>query len=66
MKDIHAIQHDLRRDFYNMFNLLKFINEEEVTKDPELSTMLKMCLERESETIERINHISNFITTERV
>lgn len=62
MGNIKEIQHDLRRDFYNMISLLKFIKEEEeITKDTELSTMLKMCLERETETIERLDHISKFL-----
>lgn len=65
MEQILNLQHDLRRDFHNLFNLLKFLKEENEVQDTELKIMLDKNLEREksiNETLDklsRINKVSN-------
>jgi hypothetical protein len=61
MKDIHSIQHDLKRDVYNIMNLLKFIKNEEDIKDPEIRSMLEMVLEREKVIFEKVITVSNYL-----
>ncbi len=65
MEQILNLQHDLRRDFHNLFNLLKFLKEENEIKDADLKLMLEKNLKREqnvNETLDklsRINKVSN-------
>jgi hypothetical protein len=48
MKERHAITHDLSRDIQNVMSLLKFIDVDEDIKDPEIKSMLKLAINRES------------------
>jgi len=66
MSHINEVQHDLRRDFHNMMSLIKFIHEEKLTTDEDISKMLKLCLEREENTIGNLNKISKFISENKV
>ncbi len=66
MEQISNIQHDLRRDLHNLFNLLKFLKEEDQIKDAELKIMLDKNLEREksiNETLDKLSRI-NKVTNE--
>jgi hypothetical protein len=65
MKDIHSIQHDLKRDVHNIMNLLKFIKNEEEIKDPEIRSMLEMVLEREKVIFEKVITVSNYLKREQ-
>ena len=61
MEQIHNLQHDLRRDLHNLFNLLKFLKEENEVQDSELKIMLDKNLEREksiNETLDKLSQIS--------
>lgn len=65
MEQILNLQHDLRRDLHNLFNLLKFLKDENEVQDTALKIMLEKNLEREksiNETLDklsRINKVSN-------
>jgi hypothetical protein len=61
MITLNEIQHDLRRDFYNLMNLIKFIKQEDLELDTELKSMLEMCLEREDQSISKLDELSNYI-----
>jgi len=59
--DIHQIKHDLKRDVHNLINLLKFIKEDEVIKDPDLKTMLEIALQKENAIHKQLNDINEFV-----
>ena len=59
--DIHQIKHDLKRDVHNLINLLKFIKEDEVIKDPDLKTMLEIALQKENAIHQQLNDINEFV-----
>ncbi len=65
MITLNEIQHDLRRDFYNMMNLIKFIKQEDLELDTELKSMLEMCLERESQSISKLDELTNYIAGQK-
>lgn len=65
MITLNEIQHDLRRDFYNMMSLLKFIKQEDLELDTELKSMLEMCLEREGQSISKLDELSNYIAGQK-
>lgn len=58
MEQILNLQHDLRRDLHNLFNLLKFLKEEDQIKDTELKLMLEKNLEREQNVNETLDKLS--------
>lgn len=61
MEQIYAIQHDLKKDVHNLFNLLRFLKEENGIQDEELKMMLEKNLEREKKINESIDQISQTI-----
>jgi hypothetical protein len=58
MEQIMNLQHDLRRDLHNLYNLLKFLKEEDQVKDTELKLMLEKNLEREKNVTETLDKLS--------
>jgi hypothetical protein len=58
MEQILNLQHDLRRDLHNLFNLLKFLKEDDQVKDTELKLMLEKNLEREKNINETLDKLS--------
>ena len=56
-----SIQHDLRREFHNMFGLLKIIKSEKIIADDELKSMINLCLEREAEITVKFEELSNLL-----
>lgn len=58
MNDIRKIKHDLKRDVHNILSLLKFINNDEEIKDPDLKQMLEMAISKENLIIDGLNTLS--------
>lgn len=61
MEQILNLHHDLRSDLHNLFNLLKFLKDENEVQDTELKIMLDKNLEREkgiNETLDKLSRIN--------